>query len=323
MSITKKESPPNSTTRPACMPSKKDDGFLPPINLRATPSSDSDTDYRRDQNGRMLLSNENSSLTPSPVKLPSIGRSISTSVSSLTSNRRKEKDRRELCRSPSCPSNIGGIIDDLENGPDETDSSRCSKDDSDVKLPDIFKDNSKASYASYATPRTERKNGNKKKPEREDQLLKSRDASPEKHIAEKIAMGMKCSQSDSPRGDNLDTNRSTQCALLLPLRRNSMRKSKRKRKNCAQRQNTQISVKSESAASDGNSASDIIIPSSKSEYDYDPMRHDVPQNLSESDIDLNSDKSSEGNPVHPTYHVTKQMSNKHQIRMKDMANVKV
>ncbi|KAK6182600.1 hypothetical protein SNE40_010248 [Patella caerulea] len=326
MSKSDKDTPPHTSSRPACMPSNKDDGFLPPINFRGTPSSDSDSDCRR--NGQ-LSSNENSSLSSSPVKLPSIGRSFSTSVSSLNKGL-KEKDRREIiCRSPSCPSNIGlSTTKQLDFTPENKNTRRDrfedDDDDDDLRLPSIFRDR-KSSVASYVTPRNTSKTRTNSQGR---SSLKSQDPNPKQTGLDKHEKYALCSKTDqvpttTPRSENLDTHRSTtQCALLLPLRNTETRKSKRKRRNGHYRQNTQLSTKSESAACDDVNTKDVIIPSSRSEYNgYSPVRElDASRILSESD-DLHSDISSEGNPVHPSYHVNKH-SNKHQMRMKDMAHVK-
>lgn len=141
---------------------KQEKNSFPPISNRqklSTSSNEHELDkstdsYRKPDSGR-----DNEDTCASPVfKLPTIERTKSRSISSISSptstlgsrqfSRDSKPSRRSICRSPSCPSNIGLARSDSINK-DRTDSfienrvynhfPQRENEDDNVKLPSIFR----------------------------------------------------------------------------------------------------------------------------------------------------------------------------------------
>lgn len=134
------------------MKSPMEETFFPPISRKSLHSmNDEASEYSK--HTRNSVPN---SLASSPIKFPTIDRSKSTSVASITgANSRhrslsKNRDRRGLCRSPSCPSHFDIHRDnrrelsdmdymfkrETQEAGDQLQNGTGNDDDS--KLPDIF-----------------------------------------------------------------------------------------------------------------------------------------------------------------------------------------
>ncbi|XP_046338694.2 uncharacterized protein LOC124120012 [Haliotis rufescens] len=259
-----------ASQRPACMPGSKDECLLPRISQRGSCSdSDSVVECRRGAIARVPPSAA-SSVSSSPVKLPAIsGKAKSNSVSSLSngmSPTRREDQRSNLCRSPSCPSNLGFWYD--RDGDTETPTpvdkacsypvSQISKRDSgDLKLPNIKDRNSMCSGTSQITVRSLATQRSPTKFYRDISPHTRRDTSVSLPLNREITKDI-----STPRAENvLDSQRSnTQSALLLPIRnsesRLSLKGKKKKKKKQGSRQNTDVSINSENNVVDGTGGSE-------------------------------------------------------------------
>ncbi|XP_041354289.1 uncharacterized protein LOC121372093 [Gigantopelta aegis] len=260
--------------------SKEDPGFLPQIlpKQRLGSSSDNESviDFHRDRYGSTSGTSTATSVSSSPIKLPNIDKTKSNSISSLPhgkGHRSRSYDRTVLCRSPSCPSNIGYFRtkDDspLYWHPDacKFETSSPEKDsDSGIRLPDIFKDSSTISGASRSTNRSQSTNRSPPFGNRGGVGGGGcggggggRDYSPTTFRNEmalcftrektKVSNLERTPRLDTAR-DQQDTYRSsTQSALLLPIRNSESRLSLKgkKRKKYSSRQNTQVSIQSDCA----------------------------------------------------------------------------
>ncbi|XP_046582302.1 uncharacterized protein LOC124289716 [Haliotis rubra] len=249
-----------SSQRPACMPGSKDECFLPRISQRGSCSdSDSVVECRRGAIARVPPSAA-TSVSSSPVKLPAIsGKAKSNSVSSLSngmSPTRREDQRSNLCRSPSCPSNLGFWYDrdgdtetptPVDNGYSYPVSQISKRDSGDLKLPNIKDRNSMCSGASQITVRS-------LATQRSPTKL-NRDISPHtcrRDTSVSLSLNRDVTKDiPTPRAENvLDSQRSnTQSALLLPIRnsesRLSLKGKRKKKKKQGSRQNTDVSINSE------------------------------------------------------------------------------
>ena len=268
----------DSSHRTTCMTnSKEDPGFLPQIlpkqHLGSSSDNESVIDFHRDRYGSTSGTSTATSVSSSPVKLPSIDKTKSNSIASLPhgrGHRSRSYDRTIICRSPSCPSNIGYFRTKDESPlywhPDacKFETTSPEKDsDSGIRLPDIFKDSSTISGASRSTNRSQSTNRSPPYGIRQgaggEGKGGGRESSPTTFPKE-MALSLKREKTKvsnferTPRvetaRDQQDTYRSTtQSALLLPIRNSESRLSLKgkKRKKYSTRQNTQASIQSDCA----------------------------------------------------------------------------
>lgn len=204
---------------------KHDKSSFPPISSRKNASTssgelDQSTDSFRAPESRQ----DNDNLCESPVfKLPTIERTKSRSISSISSPlstlgsrqfTRDKPSRRSLCRSPSCPSNIGYSRQESSNGDLEKGIydhfPQPEESEEDMKLPDIFRNTS-----PRMSPR-QSSIGNKWKPDKENNYLYSLRKTESFHET----------STDNQNYEHPQTH-----ALLLPLRNvDSVSRSKNKKK---------------------------------------------------------------------------------------------
>ena len=229
-----------------------EEALFPPISRKSIHTVNDDTS----EYSKYTRNSLPNSISASPVKFPTIDRSKSTSVASITGGNNngsrnrslsKSRDRRGLCRSPSCPSNFDIHRDfhkeftEPDNGlfrrgrdgtTDHNIIGSLAESDNDIgnKLPDIIS-----------------KEGNNKKVQRLRKTASQKELSTihsERSLERSSNFGIRRTDSyqhvypefTSGRDDNETKANIQTAALLLPLRENGTNTTNKKKKKHRSRQ---------------------------------------------------------------------------------------